>query len=67
MAIPKSLKPISADKALALVNKHSNAGTGEWEGSPMYSDFVYGKSPKFTLLRPPFYGKGDWETGRVSL
>ena len=67
MAIPKTLKPIAADKALALIKQHEKAGDGSWEGSPMYSDFVYGKDFKLTLLRPPSWSGGDWETGRVSL
>jgi len=67
MAIPKTLKDIPADKARALIAKHEKAGTGEWEGSPGYSDFVYGKFPKLTLLRPPCCGVGPWETGRVSM
>ena len=67
MAIPKTLKPIAADKAQALIMKHEHAGTGHWEGSPMYSDFVYGKDFKLTLLRPPSWSGGNWETGTVSL
>jgi hypothetical protein len=66
MAIPKTLKPISQKKAIALIEKHLKAGTGDWESTPMYSDFIYGKDERYTLLRPPTYG-GDWETGRVSL
>ena len=66
MAIPKTLKPIAKEKALALIKKHEKDGDGYWEGSPMYSDFVYGKDFRLTLLRPPC-GCGDWETGRVSL
>ena len=65
MAIPKTLKPITKEKALALIAKHEKAGTGEWEGSPMLSDFVYGPFPKLTLIRPSNYG--DWETGKVSM
>ena len=66
MAIPKTLKPIASDKAQALIRKHEQAGTGHWEGSPMYSDFVYGNDFKLTLLRPPSWSGGNWETGRVS-
>lgn len=66
MAIPKTLKPISKEKAMALIEKHLKDGTGEWEGSPMYSDFIYGKNCRYTLLRPPTWGE-DWETGRVKL
>ena len=65
MAIAKSLKQITKDKALALIAKHEKDGTGEWEGKPMWSDFVYGKIPRLTMIRP---WTGDlWETGRVSL
>ena len=64
MAVPKTLKPISKEKALSLIAKHEKAGTGSWEGSPMNSDFVYGVFPKLTLIRP-FLGK--FETGRVSM
>ena len=64
MAIPESLKPISKDKALAIIAKHQKAGSGEWEGSPMYSDFVYGTFPKLILIRRCC---GTWETGRVSM
>lgn len=67
MAIPKTLKPIASDKAQAIIRKHEQAGTGHWEGSPMYSDFVYGKDFNLTLLRPPSWSGGNWETGRVSL
>ena len=66
MAIPKTLKPISKEKALSLIEKHEKDGSGKWEDSPMYSDFVYGKFPNLTLLRPPCLG-GDWETGIVSM
>ena len=64
MAVPKNLKPISEEKALALIAKHEKAGTGHWEGAPMNSDFVYGCFPKLALIRP-FLGK--FETGRVSM
>ena len=64
MAVPKNLKPISEEKALALIAKHEKAGTGSWEGTPMRSDFVYGVFPKLTLVRPFF---GTFETGRVSM
>ena len=67
MAIPKTLNTIAADKAQEIIRKHEQAGTGHWEGSPMYSDFVYGKDFKLTMLRPPSWSGGNWETGRVSL
>lgn len=57
MAIPKKLKPISMQKAMALIKKHLKDGTGYWENSPMYSDFIYGKDYR-TMLRPPICG-GD--------
>ena len=65
MAIPKSLKPISKDKALSIIKRHQKSGTGEWEGTPMLSDFIYGTDFKLTLIRPNSWG--DWETGRVSM
>jgi len=65
MAIPKTLRPIEKEKAIALIEKHEKAGTGHWEGSPMYSDFVYGPLRRMMLIRPS--GFGDWETGRVSM
>lgn len=71
MAIPKSLKPISKEKALAIIAKHEKAGDGYWEDSPMYSDFIYeGAMTKYgyrqpMLIRPcPSY---TWETGKVSM
>ena len=64
MAVPKTLKPISKEKALAIIARHEKAGTGSWEGTPMYSDFVYGDFPKLTLIRPFL---GSFETGRVSM
>lgn len=68
MAIPKTLKPISKDKALALIAKHEKAGTGSWEGSPNCSDFVYeGRMTKWgrrhEMIRPGY----EWETGVVSM
>lgn len=64
MAVPKTLKRIDKNKALALVAKHEKAGTGWWENSPMYSDFVYETaSGRQTLLRPGY----EWETGPVSM
>ena len=67
MAIPKTLRPITKEKALALIRKHEKAGTGHWEGSPMYSDFVYkGRTTKWgccpEMIRPGY----TWETGVVS-
>ncbi len=67
MAIPKRLKSITKEKAESLINSHLAAGDGHWEGSPMYSDFVYGKGCRLTLVRPPCGSWGDWETGPVSL
>lgn len=67
MAIPKTLKEISAEKAQALIDKHTRAGTGEWESSPNHSDFVYKSGNGYKLLRPPCWAGGQWETGVVSL
>ena len=65
-AIPRTLKDIDAAKAKNIIAKALKAGTGEWEGQPELSDFVYQTaSGKYMLLRK---GWGDhWETGRVSL
>ena len=38
MAIPKTLKEITKEKALSIIKKHPE---GSWEGVPMNSDFVY--------------------------
>ena len=67
MAIPKTLKEIDAEKAQGLINKHAAAGTGEWEGAPFCSDFVYESGGKYKLLRPPCWQGGKWETGAVSM
>ena len=67
MAIPKRLKAITKEKAESLIRKHLASGDGRWEGSPMYSDFVYGRGFNMTLIRPPCGMWGDWETGPVSL
>ena len=65
-AIPRTLKEIDAAKARKIIAKALRAGTGEWEGQPELSDFVYQTpSGKYMLLRKSW---GDhWETGRVSL
>ena len=65
-AIPRTLKDIDATKAKNIIAKALKAGTGEWEGQPELSDFVYQTaSGKYMLLRKSW---GDhWETGRVSL
>lgn len=67
MAIPKTLKGIDANKAKSLVEKHLKAGTGKWESSPMYSDFVYKCGSGYKLLRPPLHPTCPWETGTVSM
>lgn len=67
MAIPKTLKPIAKERAEKLIAEHLRKGDGHWEGSPNYSDFIYGKEFRLTCLRPPYGGFGNWETGRVSL
>lgn len=67
MAIPKTLRRIDAAKAERLIALHLAKGDGEWEGGVGVSDFVYGGLRNMTLIRPPCWGGGDWETGRVSL
>lgn len=63
MAIPKTLKPIDVEKALKLIEKHTKAGTGEWEYPNQVGDFVYNTSNGMYLIRECF---GHYETGRVS-
>ena len=41
MAIPKTLKNIDESKAKKIIESRIKDGTGEWDGSPMYSDFMY--------------------------
>lgn len=67
MAIPKTLREIETGTALKTIDKHLKAGTGKWEGSPGYSDFVYGHGSNLTLIRPPAWAGGKYETGRVSM
>ena len=67
MAIPKTLKPIKKETALKTIAKHLKAGTGEWEGSPDYSDFVYEQGGKYKMIRPPSSRMDDYETGTVSM
>lgn len=64
MAIPKSLKPISREKALKLIEKHTKAGTGSYEYSGNVGDFVYKSGKGMYLLREQF--SGDFETGKVA-
>jgi len=63
MAIPKTLKEIDAKKALALIKKHTEAGTGYYEYGPG-SDFVYKNGRGYWLIRDSF---GTYETGKVSM
>jgi hypothetical protein len=67
MAIPKRLKDIDTDKARRLIVKHYDAGTGDWEGSPYYSDFVYKCGNGYKLIRPLGGSLGRYETGVVSM
>ncbi len=67
MAIPKTLKDIDTDKARRLIVKHTNDGTGSWEGSPYYSDFVYRSGKGYRLIRPSCGSLGLYETGVVSM
>ena len=66
MAIPKTLKNIDESKANKIIESRLKDGTGEWDGSPMYSDFIYKRGKAYWLIRPPCYG-GSWETGPVSM
>lgn len=67
MAIPKTLKEIAKEKAEKLIQSHLKNGTGEWEGSPGNSDFVYKSGKGYTLIRPPCGHFGSYETGQVSM
>ena len=67
MAIPKTLREIDTDKARRLIVKHTNAGTGHWESSPYYSDFVYECGRGYKLIRPYGGSLGSYETGVVSM
>ena len=67
MAIPKRLRDIDKVSAEKLIIKHTKAGTGSWESSPYYSDFVYRCGKGYKLIRPPFGPWGSYETGMVSL
>lgn len=64
MATPKSLKPISADKAQALIEKHLKAGTGFYEYPDNLGDFVYQTKQGVYLIRENFGGR--YETGKIS-
>lgn len=67
MAIPKTLRDIEKETALKTISKHLRAGTGKWEGSPNYSDFVYKCGNGYKLIRPPCGPWGKYEIGNVSL
>lgn len=67
MAIPKTLREIDKQSAERTIARHLKAGTGNWENSPMYSDFVYKCGKGYKLLRPPLWPCGRWETGVVSM
>jgi hypothetical protein len=67
MAIPKNLREIKKETALKTIAKHLKAGTGYWEGAENHSDFIYEQNGTHSLIRPPFYGMGEYETGRLVL
>lgn len=67
MATPKTLKDIDTAKARKLIVKHTDDGTGSWEGSPYYSDFVYRSGKGYKLIRPQGGSLGRYETGVVSM
>ena len=64
MATPKSLKPIPADEAQALIKKHLKAGTGHYEYPDNVGDFVYKTKQGVYLIRENFGGR--YETGKIS-
>ena len=63
MAIPKTLKPIDADKALKLIENHTKAGTGQYEYADNVGDFIYKTAKGYYLIRENFNGR--YETGKV--
>ena len=65
MAIPRTLRHIDTNKARRLIEKHTEDGTGSWEGSPHYSDFVYKYYNGYRLIRPYGGQNGSYETGEV--
>lgn len=65
MAIPKTLKPIDADKALKLIEKHTKDGTGQYEYADNVGDFVYKTANGYYLIRENFNGR--YETGKVAM
>lgn len=65
MAIPKTLKRIDADKALKLIDKHTKAGTGQYEYPNNVGDFIYKSGKGYYLIRENF--NGNYETGKVSM
>lgn len=67
MATPKTLREIDKQSAERTIARHLKAGTGNWEDSPMYSDFVYKCGNGYKLIRPPCGYWGSWETGVVSM
>ena len=67
MAIPKTLRDIDKESAQRLIVKHTKDGTGSWESSPYYSDFVYQCGKGYKLIRPPCGPWGSYETGVVSM
>ena len=62
MAIPKTLKPIDADKALKIIEKHIQNGTGQYEYANSTGDFIYKTKTGYYLIRNCF---GHFETGKV--
>ena len=64
MAIPKTLRYISKDRAERLIEKHLKNGTGEYEYPNATGDFVYKDGTGYHLIRECF---GHYETGKVCL
>lgn len=46
MAVPKSLKYIDKEKAMKIIDKFFEKGVNDWDGAPMFSDFVYNDKGK---------------------
>lgn len=64
MAVPKILRPIDTEKAVKLIAKHLEAGTGWWEYAPGEGDFIYKtEKGRSMLIRETMRNK--YETGQV--
>lgn len=65
MAVPKSLKRITPEKAQAQIKRHLSKGTGEYEYPNNTGDFIYRTDKGHYWLIREFMGQ--FETGKCSL